>query len=52
MFYCKNCGRDTLTQPHKPNCPALIEQTVLKCRELGIPFTPEAYQLPLKLDGG
>lgn len=49
MFTCKSCGRDTLTQAHKLNCPELTRQTTLKCEELGIPYKPEDYQLPLRL---
>lgn len=47
QFICRVCGRDTLTQPHKPSCS--IYQSILKCRELGIGTDPEQFQLPLKL---
>ncbi len=51
MFKCNNCGRDTLTQPHRINCTVLKEQSKLLCEQLGIPFRPENYQLPLHLEG-
>lgn len=49
LFRCKNCGRDTLTQPHAINCPVLKEQSERKAAELGIGFKPDQFQLPLRL---
>lgn len=55
-FKCNNCGRDELTQRHAQNCPVfqkrVVDQTRAKCKELGIPFPEERYQLPLRLEGG
>lgn len=52
LFVCKNCGRDTITQPHHDNCPVGAEerrkeQTNLKCREFGVPpYYQEARPFP------
>lgn len=44
---CANCGRVTLTQPHKPGCLVLQHQTELKCREFGMaPYYTEARPFP------
>lgn len=44
LFVCENCGVDTIKQPHRHNCPVGIEeQTVLKCRELGIGYDPDKW---------
>lgn len=50
MFRCNSCGRDTLTQAHRLDCPVLLAQNKRKSEELGIPFNPNDYQLPLRLD--
>jgi hypothetical protein len=53
LFVCKNCGRDTMKQPHAHQCPVFdreeaARQTVLKTRELGIGLTPnELFGTPL-----
>ncbi len=53
LFSCSSCGRDTLTQSHALSCPVfqkrVVDETRAKCKDLGIPFPEDRYQLPLKL---
>ncbi len=50
---CRGCERDTFSRPHAVNCPVLIEQTNLKCDQLGMKlFYPEDYNIPTRLDPG
>ncbi len=53
MSICRGCERDTFSRPHAVNCPVLIEQTNLKCDQLGMKlFYPEDYNIPTRLDPG
>lgn len=56
LFRCPNCGVDTLTHQHKLQCNMAVQeaerQTEDKCRELGLVYNLDAYQLPLKLESG
>lgn len=47
LFKCQNCK--TFMPPGVTACFRPACQTILKCRELGIPYRPEDYTLPLKL---
>ncbi len=47
LFKCQNC--QTVMPPGVKECPKPKCQSVLKCAELGIPYRPEDYTLPLKL---